>query len=194
MLREGQNAPDSPQVQSGNVIHDISDDLSDVDNGATPSAVAVQVRPASGRPLSSDHYTGDPESSIWSQVGVGENGSIVYNGPTSRFHAGPVAENDEVGEVSEGTAEGNGEKASHIEYLNGQYDLLDSVWQPLVKSKSMAAFGITAEIGSDLLDMYWTWLHPLHNCIYRPGKLIHCVTTISLHRLNISQSLSWIWL
>ncbi|KAF5530113.1 nitrogen assimilation transcription factor nit-4 [Fusarium mexicanum] len=44
----------------------------------------------------------------------------------------------------------------------------EDAWVLLAKFKSMEAFGTTDEMGWQFLDMYWTWLHPLHNCIYWP--------------------------
>ncbi|KAF5579828.1 Formyl-coenzyme A transferase [Fusarium pseudocircinatum] len=153
-------------------------------SGAT-NVVQDNVSPAGSMPLlgrrgstyasPSDARSNTIDATIWSQVGIGEDGSITYNGPTSRFHAGSLAGNGPSPSTTQaipGSAQDIEIKSSHVERLRSQYDLLDTVWIPLAKSKSMTAFGITNEMGWQILDMYWTWLHPLHNCIYRPVFLM----------------------
>ncbi|KAF4439688.1 Formyl-coenzyme A transferase [Fusarium acutatum] len=123
----------------------------------------------------SDARSNTIDATIWSQVGIGEDGAITYNGPTSRFHAAPLTGSGPSPPTTQGpsgSARDLASNSAHVERLRSQYDLLDTVWVPLAKSKSMAAFGISDETGWQLLDMYWTWLHPLHNCIYRPVFLM----------------------
>ncbi|KAL6914911.1 hypothetical protein FSST1_012671 [Fusarium sambucinum] len=140
-------------------------------NAVDANSIHDNTSPAASLLSTGDGRTSTIDATIWSQVGIGEDGSITYNGPTSRFHAGsltgngpsPTTRQDPVGEDQSLAS-----KSAHVERLQSQYDLLDTVWVPLAKSKSMAAYGITNEMGWQLLDMYWTWLHPLHNCIYRP--------------------------
>ena len=158
------------------------------ENGNTTTADVTNVgqdnvSPAGSMPLlgqlgsahasPSDARSNTIDATIWSQVGIGEDGSITYNGPTSRFHAGSLTGNGPSPSTTQalpGSAQDVEIKSSQVERLRSQYDLLDTVWIPLARSKSMTAFGITNEMGWQILDMYWTWLHPLHNCIYRPGK------------------------
>ncbi|KAF9760803.1 hypothetical protein IL306_004113 [Fusarium sp. DS 682] len=142
-------------------------------DGHVSPAGSLQLfaRQSSTHPSPSDARSNTIDATIWSQVGIGEDGAITYNGPTSRFHAGSLTGNGPSPSTTQappGTAEDAASKSAHVERLHSQYDLLDTVWVPLAKSKSMAAFGITNEMGWQFLDMYWTWLHPLHNCIYRP--------------------------
>jgi hypothetical protein len=95
-------------------------------------------------------------------VGVGEDGTVVYNGPMSRFHAGALEEHPIEDAVDTSPAQ--------IETLRSQYALMDSVWMPLIAAKpDMGNTGVSTDIGIALLDIYWTWLHPLHNCVYRPS-------------------------
>lgn len=70
-----------------------------------------------------------------------------------------------------------------MQALRSQHDLVDSVWVSLIRTKPMAQFGVDNELGAALLDVYWTWLHPLHNCVYRPGR---CEETSILHLYLIS--------
>ncbi|KAH7166591.1 fungal-specific transcription factor domain-containing protein [Dactylonectria macrodidyma] len=110
---------------------------------------------------------------IWFQVGIGEDGAVVYNGPTSRFHAGSLEETNganAAGATDPQTSSIMGAKrAVQVETLRSQYSLMDSVWLPLIEAKPvMNGTGIDTRVGMALLDIYWTWLHPLHNCVYRP--------------------------
>ncbi|KAI8657092.1 Zn(2)-C6 fungal-type domain-containing protein [Fusarium sp. Ph1] len=109
---------------------------------------------------------------IWFQVGIGEDGGVVYNGPTSRFHAGalessivPTSEASNVSTLSVSEPK----RAAHVETLRSQWSLMDSAWLPLIRAKPlMNGTGVDTKVGMALLDIYWTWLHPLHNCVYRP--------------------------
>lgn len=106
----------------------------------------------------------DSEGSIWFQTGLGEDGTVIYNGPTSRFHAGSLEENHLTGDNQE-----NDPRRTHMEILQSQYALMDSVWLPLIAAKPfMNGTGVETSIGMALLDIYWSWLHPLHCCVYRP--------------------------
>ncbi|SCV60337.1 uncharacterized protein FFFS_14906 [Fusarium fujikuroi] len=149
---------------------------SSIDENASPAAsLSSLAQQHLTQPSPSDARSNTIDATIWSQVGIGEDGAITYNGPTSRFHAAPLTGSGPSPPTTQGPAGSAGDLASnsaHVERLRSQYDLLDTVWVPLAKSKSMAAFGISDETGWQLLDMYWTWLHPLHNCIYRPVFLM----------------------
>ena len=102
---------------------------------------------------------------IWFEVGVGEDGTVTYNGPTSRFHAGGLEENRVEDSADNSHAQ--------LETLRSQYTLMDSVWLPLIATKPyMGGTGVTTEVGLKLLDIYWTWLHPLHSCVYRPSLIM----------------------
>ncbi|KAH7329677.1 fungal-specific transcription factor domain-containing protein [Stachybotrys elegans] len=47
---------------------------------------------------------------------------------------------------------------------------MDSVWTPLIAAKpAMNGTGVDTKTGIALLDIYWTWLHPLHHLVYRPA-------------------------
>lgn len=114
-------------------------------------------RPAAGA-------NADSEGSIWFQVGLGEDGTVIYNGPTSRFHAGSLEEN-----TVTATGQGEDPRRAHVEILQSQYALMDSVWLPLIAAKPfMNGTGVETTVGMALLDIYWSWLHPLHCCVYRP--------------------------
>ncbi|KAF2152253.1 hypothetical protein K461DRAFT_321290 [Myriangium duriaei CBS 260.36] len=95
------------------------------------------------------------ETAIWFQTGIGEDGTVTFNGPTSRFHAGPIDQSSPT--------------SMNQQTLRSQYALMDSVWIPLIRSKQyIGNTGICTEVGLTLLEIYWAWLHPLHNWVYRP--------------------------
>jgi len=163
-------SPPRPGTVDGNVnpVVDASVTASATVTGAPPPSTATSS------PLDVPYATPVPAPSPWFQVGVGDDGAVTYNGPTSRFHAGPLEENatSEVGhEKSRERAHPSVQRASHIDALRTQYDLIDTVWMPLIESKPMLeSFGVGTDICMALLDIYWTWLQPLHNCVYRPSE------------------------
>lgn len=109
-------------------------------------------------------------NSLWFQVGIGENGDVIYNGPTSRFHAGSLDDDGGGGQHLEDDSE---LKREHMTVLRGQYALMDSVWMPLIAAKpTMDGTGVDTRTGVALLEIYWNWLHPLHSCVYRPIMLM----------------------
>ncbi|KXH32551.1 hypothetical protein CSIM01_11136 [Colletotrichum simmondsii] len=135
----------------------------------TPDTDATNAGTARSHPLSHDgsraaEANTDTEGSLWFQVGLGEDGTVIYNGPTSRFHAGSLEETHLTGEHQDSDP-----KRAQVEVLQSQYALMDSVWLPLIAAKpAMNGTGIDTTLGMALLDIYWTWLHPLHSCVYRP--------------------------
>ncbi|KAH7329678.1 hypothetical protein B0I35DRAFT_474249 [Stachybotrys elegans] len=74
--------------------------------GSRPSQSASSQLGASPQSVPNSYPTLDPNSesrkshdsrfasSLWYQVGIGEDGEVVYNGPTSRFHAGTLPNHD----------------------------------------------------------------------------------------------------
>ncbi|KAI5456072.1 fungal-specific transcription factor domain-containing protein [Mariannaea sp. PMI_226] len=125
----------------------------------SPAITNDETSPATSHALSSS------ATSLWFQVGIGEDGSITYNGPTSRFHAGSLKE------VS--GSDGSDSNSSQLDALRSQYVLMDSIWMPLINAQPfMRGTGVATETGLALLDIYWTWLHPLHNCVYKPAMLM----------------------
>lgn len=149
---------------------------------------------------------------MWYQVGIGEDGTVTYNGPTSRFHARALPQGIDDGYASEGhDDEGHNEQdhfhgrdgddrrsqvigddgdddylddledsqnfgtpaykppAGHYDILRAQYSVMDSVWEPLISAKStINGTNVDTTTGLALLEIYWTWLHPLHHLVYRP--------------------------
>ncbi|KAH6874456.1 fungal-specific transcription factor domain-containing protein [Thelonectria olida] len=135
---------------------------SSLPSGVSPISVEGTSLPTN---RTSSNAGSNHASSLWFQVGIGEDGTITYNGPTSRFHAGPLKER--------GGGEGEAPTPTHRDTLRSQYALMSSVWMPLIAAQQyIKGTGVSTEIGLALLDIYWTWLHPLHNCVYRPVMMM----------------------
>lgn len=116
-------------------------------------------------------------TNIYSHVGRGDDGAVIYNGPTSRFHAGPLDKGAVHEEVSLGAATmsfasaAERQRKSHIETLKLQYNLLSNGCIASVHfTMHYDRLGLNHDMCTRLLDIYWTWLQPLHNCVYRPGE------------------------
>lgn len=136
--------------------------------GGTPASA-----PSASSPTAASTYppTGP---SLWFQVGLGEDGAVTYNGPTSRFHAEPLEDGDSTGSQGnqQNTCSGSN-RALHVDTLRLQYEMLHTTWEPLVSPKpSFESLGVDGNMCVALLDIYWNWLQPLHNCVYRPRELL----------------------
>ncbi|RSL82099.1 hypothetical protein CEP52_017045 [Fusarium oligoseptatum] len=139
----------------------------------TDTSPAVSTTTPSTQSTATDVAYPSSATEIWFQVGIGEDGGVVYNGPTSRFHAGALEESSMAP-----TSEANNasilsvsepKRAAQVETLRSQWSLMDSAWLPLIQAKPlMNGTGVETKVGMALLEIYWTWLHPLHNCVYRP--------------------------
>lgn len=154
-----------PPVDSGTPIHaaaiPLNRRLSGLGPGPSPLTTITEAT------ASSRSTNPEASNSLWFQVGIGENGDVIYNGPTSRFHAGSLGD-DNVHLEDESEL-----KREHMMVLKGQYALMDSVWMPLIAAKpTMDDTGVDTKTGVALLDIYWNWLHPLHSCVYRPILLM----------------------
>lgn len=140
--------------------------------GIAPSPVSTCTQPS---PTASSNLTSGP--SLWFQVGLGDDGAVTYHGPTSRFHAGPLDDNS-VEEAQQQCSRHptplsvkQARKAAYVGALGTQYSLLDNVWAPLINSRpSFEKLGLDGDMCMTLLDIYWTWLQPLHNCVYRQSE------------------------
>lgn len=140
--------------------------------GGTPGTV---LSASSSSPNTATAASTYPPSgpSLWFQVGLGEDSAVTYNGPTSRFHAEPLEDGDSTcSHRSQQQTSSSDNRALHIDTLRLQYEMLHSTWEPLVSPKpGLESIGVDASMCNALLDIYWTWLQPLHNCVYRPREL-----------------------
>ena len=171
------SGPQHSQGLESNGIHTEQADVSPL-RSRTQASLTSGPSPNITDVTSPGDGTQPPSSTeLWFQVGIGEDGAIVYNGPTSRFHAGALEETNggNPGEVVDNHTPSisDGKRAAQIETLRSQISLMDSVWMPLIESRPMiSGTNVDTKTGTALLDIYWTWLHPLHNCVYRPTLIM----------------------
>lgn len=108
-----------------------------------------------------------PEGRHVSELSVDESGDVRPYGATSRFHATPYE--------AAASKPDSSEEEYHRKWLKSnarfQQSLEDKALQRLQAPE------ISADIAFDqatmLLDIYWTWQAPLHNCIYRRCRYSH---------------------
>ncbi|OBT70731.1 hypothetical protein VF21_10138 [Pseudogymnoascus sp. 05NY08] len=137
--------------------------------GPTPSPGTIPASQDGEDKEESSHERISPEElkRFWSHVSLDEKGSPNYHGSTSRFHL-DVDKSDnnrlvsECGEPSEAT------KNKDLQVLRSNSELLKMVWEPLAYARLDGHGLVSPDMGSKLLKIYWTWQHPLHNCVYRP--------------------------
>lgn len=100
------------------------------------------------------------ESNQASELSVDESGHVRPYGATSRFHLRPYE-----AAVSKPDS---GEEEYHRKWLRSNARFQQSWENKALQRLHEPAFAdITFEQATILLDIYWTWQAPLHNCIYR---------------------------
>jgi hypothetical protein len=109
---------------------------------------------------------GQLDESISPHVGLDESGHVTYHGSTSRFHASPIAHPQPASSADLRASL----YARHKPALQSNVELLRHVWQPLLQTQTEAELGLPPGLANTLLEIYWTWQHPLHNCVYKPCK------------------------
>lgn len=116
---------------------------------------------------------GPTDETISPHVGLDESGHVTYHGPTSRFHAFSLTD------ASPASAEALRGRLynSHAPAMESNLDMLRHVWQPLLQTKTEDQLGLPPKLANDLLDIYWAWQYPLHNCVYKPCKPWSCYST-----------------
>ena len=141
------------------------DDVSDVDrsNAVTELIDAVRnaQRPVSGSFQIQQNLT---DSGQTNELSVDDTGAVRYYGATSRFHLSPYKDDNLVPET--------GESEFHRKWLQSNARF-QKAWESkaLERLRQEQDFNeISAADGAVLLDIYWTWQAPLHNCIYRRCK------------------------
>lgn len=111
-------------------------------------------------------FVGQDEEAISPHVGLDESGHVTYHGPTSRFYASSLTDPSP---ASAATLRETLQR-THTPALESNIELLRHVWQPLLQTKSEQELGMPPKLAERLLDIYWTWQHPLHNCVYKPCR------------------------
>ncbi|GAB7336650.1 hypothetical protein MBLNU13_g10334t2 [Cladosporium sp. NU13] len=111
---------------------------------------------------------GPVDQDISPHFGLDETGQLTYHGSTSRFHASSIADSQPDSSADLRASLYN----SHKPALESNVELLRRVWQPLLQIQTEAELGLPPSLCHTLLDIYWTWQHPLHNCVYKPCFLM----------------------
>jgi hypothetical protein len=126
-------------------------------------------------------------------VGRGDNGAVVYNGPTSRFHVRPLDEESvkeeptQIVKTSSFAIAEEAKRISYIEALEAQYSLLDNGCIASVHYRlHFERLGLNTNTCMRLLDIYWTWLQPLHNCVYRPCKSVFTAVDLQTGKIRVN--------
>lgn len=99
----------------------------------------------------------------WAEVGVDEDGAVSFHGPTSRFHV-----SYEESRPNHTKAIQQRPKEEQLNELASVARLQRRVWQPLLDAKGQSVDDFPPAVTTKLLKIYWTWQHPLHNCVYKP--------------------------
>lgn len=134
-------------------------------------------------------------SALWFQVGRGDDGSVVYNGPSSRFHVEALDDDTAQQQVSQEHTPGPPAErnAAQAEALAFQHNVLGNVWASMIPTNPrFQHLGFDSKTCMTLLDIYWTWLQPLHNVVYQPSEPYK--TEIFCNSTNLSQASLWICL
>ncbi|KAF1981921.1 hypothetical protein K402DRAFT_448961 [Aulographum hederae CBS 113979] len=95
------------------------------------------------------------------------DGFAAYHGPTSSFHVESLKESPQTPTGSAEEVRRNIRDA-HLPTLRANAELLHTVWEPLIRSKTEQDFGIPPDLATYLLHIYWLFQHPLHNVVYKP--------------------------
>lgn len=102
------------------------------------------------------------------ELSIDEHGEVQYFGATSRFHQdleSPVAKVDANGASSHDSID----EEYHRRWLLSNARFRPS-WERQAHTKLGRDPDIDADAAAELLQIYWTWQGPLHNCVYRPCK------------------------
>ncbi|KAH8894379.1 hypothetical protein GQ53DRAFT_717109 [Thozetella sp. PMI_491] len=95
-------------------------------------------------------------------LSVDENGSVQYYGATSRFHVAP----SQTQETQEAASKATANEAYHRKWLLSNARFQKS-WDRAIYANLRSSTELDADSASTLLQIYWTWQAPLHNCVYR---------------------------
>ncbi|KAL4949479.1 fungal-specific transcription factor domain-containing protein [Aspergillus filifer] len=100
------------------------------------------------------------------QYSVGINGAPQYFGATSRFHSLVDNRISAGSNVAEEASEVKEMEAYHQKWLTSNARFQQS-WERLAHANIQQYTDADSDICSNLLQVYWAWQAPLHNCVYR---------------------------
>ncbi|KUJ22219.1 uncharacterized protein LY89DRAFT_638427 [Mollisia scopiformis] len=114
---------------------------------------------------------GDEEKvreSALDELSVDENGKVQYFGATSRFYVPTEHTTQARGQAELDRSSDFVDATKHRTWLQSSSKLQKS-WERLAFANLQnERSDINPQLAADLLQIYWAWQHPLHNCVYRP--------------------------
>ncbi|KAB8272684.1 fungal-specific transcription factor domain-containing protein [Aspergillus minisclerotigenes] len=148
----------------------LADLVSQLDlNGQEPVELAqsTDVRPSSTDREAQDRYPADDISNdVDTQFSIDTEGRQHYFGATSRFH--PIPGHDHRHDTK---AEINEPETQEMENYHRRWlcsnARFQGPWERMAHANMSHYTHVDPNICSSLLNVYWSWQAPLHNCIYR---------------------------
>ncbi|QRD83688.1 nitrogen assimilation transcription factor nirA [Aspergillus flavus] len=130
-------------------------------------AQSTDVRPSSTDREAQDRYPADDISNdVDTQFSIDTEGRQHYFGATSRFH--PIPGHDHRHDTK---AEINEPETQEMENYHRRWlcsnARFQGPWERMAHANMSHYTHVDPNICSSLLDVYWSWQAPLHNCIYR---------------------------
>ncbi|KAK5735753.1 hypothetical protein LTR17_007925 [Elasticomyces elasticus] len=101
------------------------------------------------------------DPALTSERSIDENGAVNFYGATSRFHTSPYMETLHEADATE--------EHYHRKWLKSNARF-QSTWEAKSYERlaiEPAAADLSPDSAKTLLQIYWTWQAPLHNCVYR---------------------------
>lgn len=95
------------------------------------------------------------------ELSVDDDGNVQYYGTTSRYHSTPFHPDP--------SSPDEAEEQYHRKWLRSNLRFQQTCEARALERLRTGdiACGIDPDVASTLLEIYWTWQAPLHNCIYR---------------------------
>jgi hypothetical protein len=109
------------------------------------------------------------EDAAWSTITLANSQAVAAFETTSRYHTAEGFR-DSPRALERNAQFDRRDQLDHLRVLKQSHKLVDTVWQPLILSRSEHDLGVPPPVAWRLLDYFWTWQNPIHGCIYKPGK------------------------
>ncbi|KAE8329954.1 fungal-specific transcription factor domain-containing protein [Aspergillus sergii] len=101
------------------------------------------------------------EQILLSDLSLDENGKLCYYGPTSAVHAPPPAESTNINDSHS--------SMSDARSLLTSAALESKTWEEFALGNAAIQTDIPRQMISKLLQIYWAWIAPMFNWVYRPA-------------------------
>ncbi|KAI9900107.1 hypothetical protein N3K66_004369 [Trichothecium roseum] len=101
------------------------------------------------------------------EVSIDEHGELQYFGATSRFHLQQPRQDSQTASESPESSREHIDEGYHKKWL-----LSNARFRASLERQANASLAANPDIdpsaAMELLEIYWAWQGPLHNCVYRP--------------------------